>query len=200
MNLFKHIALSGFALVACAATAPTSPVVTASDVACVSAVLPKSDQDTIRASLVHDIELPPGAPRDDSYRDRAISLLLPRVLDCASRNGWEQKRTQGVFFHIFNGLIGPYFRQKAQTVGIDVGALQVWFDKQPERLRLNWFSPEMPQIETDTAITRMSTELAIQGYDVQKLLADTGLSTFVLKSMVSDARLKAGLGMFERTE
>ncbi len=175
-----------------------APVVTATDVDCVSNAMPQADQAKIAAGLVSDIATPPEQRRGNpnANREKSIELLLPHVMKCANDNHWERERLQGVFFHFFGRLVAPVYSERARAAGIDVAGLQAWFDKQPEDVRLKLFSPELGEEASNVAIVRMATELAVQGYDTKKLLADTDLSTQLLKSMVQAARLKAGLGMF----
>ncbi len=168
--------------------APAVPAVTVADVDCVANLMPLAEQATLRAVTIEAIE-----GRESPRFREATNLMIPYMKACNDRYHWSEPRFRDVAFNFFARVTDPYFRANATKAGMDIAVVQRWFDAQPDETRFFLYSQIMGPETSSKKLRGLIDSLRAQHVDVSRYLADEGVLIQLLKVMVGEARLKAGL-------
>jgi hypothetical protein len=133
-------------------------------------------------------------------RDAKARSVLPYILPALEKCEKSLKQPMSVLgpvtFHLLGRIAGDHYFAKAQAAKFDLAGLRTWFAAQPETLRTTWFGKSMDIGFADAELLRMFSELDAAKVPTDPMINDVELTRLVLKSLVVEARLNAGLGSF----
>ncbi len=170
------------------------PAVSAADVDCILDKLSTNGRNKIVTSFVQKIG-------DKSTNNRmaydVVPIILPSLLHCEKKMKWKGGQLADATFHTLGKITGDHYMAKATEQKFDIAGIRSWFAKQPESLKTGWFSAQMDTGTSDSEMLRMISDLETAKVATDPMINDMALTKLVLKSLVIETRLAAGLGGFK---
>jgi hypothetical protein len=166
---------------------------TKADIDCAVDELGPAGRDQVVDNFIKQIGS--GASRDTKARS-VLPYILPALEKCEKSMKQPASILGAVTFHLLGRIAGDHYFARATDAKFDLPALRKWFSAQPESLRTTWFGKSMDIGFADAELLRMLAELDTAKVPTDPMINDIELTRQVLKSLVIEARLNAGLASF----
>ncbi len=170
------------------------PAVSAVDVDCVLKKLGSDGRDKIVQNFV--LKMQDNTPNKRMTYD-IVPIILPSLMHCEKTLKWKSSQLSDTTFHLLGKIAGDHYFAQAADQKFDITGIRSWFAKQPEDLKLGWFSPQMDTGVSDSELLRMLSDLETAKIATDPMINDMVLTKLVMKSLVIETRLAAGLGGFK---